>query len=403
MVTILQPLSVYVDNDKAEDYTLKWENSMSGQTAYEILYKIRKDSTWLTLGKVTSTQQTFDLRNLHKAFGNDFEEIQYRVLVYYSVKNSEGTLTGKEYSDVYSVIFNQGISNTLKFYDGEETHEYPLFNDINNKNIDIMDIDSSGTKKLPLVEKDSPLANEPMKMGTSSGTKFFASGRANFKPSGIYGNGYFEQYVPKYSEIYTTGSSPIYSSSTAYGYRYYSYGGSDTYVTGYYRYTTGSVSQYTGYNTSPSSYYYSSYSYKRAYYYSYRTNRQISYTSTAYYITGHRIYGYAGSSGSVRYGYSATYGSYTETRYGWYTYTTYILDYSTLYGYQLETMGGATSMYYGYYYRTTTVTGPNYGLYYYTGGGTSQYQYTRYSITGYTSGSYVSGYIDSSYTYRYYT
>ena len=38
-VTITSPKSVYVDDKDSSTYTLQWTTDVSGQTAYEILYK----------------------------------------------------------------------------------------------------------------------------------------------------------------------------------------------------------------------------------------------------------------------------------------------------------------------------------------------------------------------------
>ena len=40
MVTITSPKSVYVDNTKANTYTLMWKNTYSGQYSFEVLYDI---------------------------------------------------------------------------------------------------------------------------------------------------------------------------------------------------------------------------------------------------------------------------------------------------------------------------------------------------------------------------
>ena len=395
MVTITQPKSVYVDNEKEDSYTLKWENTMSGQTHYEILYKIRSNSTWSTVGKIESTATSFDLRKLHEIFGNDFEEIQYRVLVYYSIENEKGTLTGKEYSEVYSVIFNQGIANTLKFYDGDSVHEYPVFNEIDNKYLDSIEIDSSGTKKIPLVSKDNPLSSN-LVVGTSRGKKHVASGEATFKPSGIYGNGYFEQYVPVYTEIYTNGSSPNYASYEAYGsyttgqsgyvgYTYYSQSSERTGYKGYLSTERGTKVDHMAYMYAG---YYTSYK-------GYTTSKQVSSTVRHTYYT---VAYYTGSRPTY------TSKTYYTTTYGYYNYTVYSTNINSSH------LTGYYNVSYTYYYSQYATSQYRYydniqlyGYYWFSNTNTTYYRYNAYKITGYSTKNYVSGYIDSSYTYKYNT
>jgi hypothetical protein len=165
MVTIIQPKSVYVDNSNANTYTLTWkqetptvEGYTVNQYAFEVLYRVKGNTSWSTTGKISSTATSYDLRKLHEYLGTDLDEIQYQLYVYYSGTYENDTYTYTDSSLKYSLVFNQGYSYTLKVFDGENTLEYPLFDNVNNSNIDITNINvDSSTKKLPLVPQDHPL------------------------------------------------------------------------------------------------------------------------------------------------------------------------------------------------------------------------------------------------------
>ena len=169
-ITIISPKSAYVDNKNSSTYTLQWKSDISGQTGYEILYKKKTASEWSTLGKVTSTATSFDLRNIYKVTNIDIEEYYYRVMLYYSGDD----YTGTEYSDVYSIIFNEGYECKLNVNMPDGIHKYPLLSNIKNEEISFMEVQSNGIKKLPLIEPNHPLA-DGVKFQTSGGVKQFAS------------------------------------------------------------------------------------------------------------------------------------------------------------------------------------------------------------------------------------
>lgn len=292
MVTINTPGSIYVDNNNASTYTLSWAGSIAGQNAYEILYRSKGASAWLTMGKVTSTATSYDLRQIYPKLSNcDFTEIEYRVLLYYSTTNSTGTLTGTEYSQVFEVIFNSGIAGYHKIQTGTNARsEVPIFSSINNPSVSKLKMQTDkGIKQIPLVDSSSPLAptGPKWKFRTDSGVKIAAgkTGRfgAAYMPAGAVGE--FNQGVVRYTPIYRTEN---YISAAGYNYQY---------ITGYTtRYRIASYRteyQLTGYNT-----YYSIRS--NAYYtrYDYTAQTGEYYTSesgpvtTIYYYKAHSKYYY---------------------------------------------------------------------------------------------------------------
>ena len=421
-VSITQPKSTYL-NLTITDTTLQWETNVSGQTAYEVLYKKKMATEWSTLGKVDSTSCSVDLKDLYNAVNLDFEEFYYRVLLYYSFTQDTETVTGKEYSDVYSIIFNQGYGNVLNVSLNGIPKKYPIFEKVNNTGIPYASI-GGGVGKIPIVGDDSPLSEE------ENGKRHFASGRANFKPSGIYGNGEFDvsslYYTPVYAYqqdavyAYDRSTNYAYQKDTNYAYKYLQGANYTSYVTG------STPTSYT--RSQGTNYYYYSYNYIGGYYtvfqgytvhyYVYSASRQVSNRHTAYYITGSRIYGYAGSGGGVRYGYTNTYGSYTETSYGYYRYTEYsIRGYSKNYtyaaGYNYRYTSGVQNYY--YYYSPSSYSFI-YGYkissyYYYSERYISSYSYRSYIsgysyysyIRSYNQTSYISQYNTTNYSYKYYT
>ena len=182
MVNILSPESVYVDNNDSSSYTLTWEGTMEGQIAYEIMYKLKNSDTWLTTGKIESTETSYDLRNIYNFLGIDFAEISYKVLLYYSASTGESeTTTGTEYSNTYSLIFNQGITGNINIWNGSEKEIYPIFDNINNDNIHKVNINTDqGTKLVPLVDDNSPLASHFKIRISNANTECIAHRDASF-------------------------------------------------------------------------------------------------------------------------------------------------------------------------------------------------------------------------------
>lgn len=327
MVTINSPQSMYIDNSDSSTYTLDWTGSISGQNAYEIYYKLKSSSTWLTTGRIASTATTQDLRNLHDLTGVDFEEISYKVKLYYSISNAKGVLTGSDFSEVYTLIFNSGKTGTLKVKTTNKVNEYPLFDTINNDNVSVVNV---GTRKAPLVDADSALGSN-LKIQLSSGTKTVAASTGSFTDE-VYPTGTeigdWNQQVYKY-EPYQSGGykyTTYLSSYTALPrtqnyYRYYTYTSNycaynaynyyTTYRTGPFQRDTTYVRQITGYG-------YNTFVRTAEYYY----NRQRSTDTKAYYagqyLSSYSTYGYVKMGYATRrnenYAQQAAY--YARTPYG---------------------------------------------------------------------------------------
>ena len=239
-ITISQPKSIYVKNEKESTYLLKWSYpDVSNQVYYEVLYRRKTSSDWSTFGKINSKDTTFDLRKIREVIIEDFEEIYYKLLCYYDGSYSDGSREmATIQSDVYSIMFNSGYHATRNVQLSSKIERYPLFDSIN---IDIEStniLTATGIKQLPLVNLSHPLQGKT-KIQTESGVKAFASDTANFLPSNIYGNKYAERYQKRYESVYA------HTNYTNYGYRYntlYTYKVNTGYkITGYsyYSYITG--------------------------------------------------------------------------------------------------------------------------------------------------------------------
>lgn len=110
-IKITSPKSGQIDRTQSS-IPVTWTNDDSNysghQSSYEIQYKYSTDSSWSTLGKVTSTTQQGDLKGIFTALGVDAKEIYYRICVRYDLFTSTSlgaTAGGVDYSDVYSIIF----------------------------------------------------------------------------------------------------------------------------------------------------------------------------------------------------------------------------------------------------------------------------------------------------------
>ena len=66
---ILFPQSVTVTPEEANSFNNQWEVDESGQTAYELQYKLKKDQVWSTCGKV------YDPDARECTFGDIYNEI----------------------------------------------------------------------------------------------------------------------------------------------------------------------------------------------------------------------------------------------------------------------------------------------------------------------------------------
>lgn len=355
MVTIIRPQSSYGAYNDSSAFILEWSCDISGQSGYEIYYKLSDSSSWLSTGKITSTDTTYNLGNIYSLLGVDFTEITYKVKIYYNTTNNEGALTGTEESDIYTIVFRQPASGYLKVYDGEETQSYPLFNSISNNSLNKLNIKKTGgTFVAPLLDTTSPVASElKIKVGEDNKAiaNSYATGlayTANDTP------GEFDQASTMNTYSYTYKGSYYLSS---YYYYYYSqrYDYNDW----------NSISGYTYYNKS---YYY----YEKLYsYYYYGQGYTYTYKNyTGYKYNGSKKYSYIGSLGIGTY-YTYPAGP-SSTYYTYKTSGTTQTKKSTTVGYYYYT---------AYSYKYVQSSNPNYSYYYYS----SQYYYSK------------------NYTYRYYT
>lgn len=233
VVTIIRPKSAYLRMDKdQEDLTLEWSTNEEKQVAYEILYKRKEKTAWNTTGKIESNTTTFSLEKLFNFIGKEhLVEFHYRVLLYYDRTIGAENRTGKEYSDVYSIMFSPGYTKTLNSFDNGKKVSYPLFEGDtipNTKDFNFHVPTRDKNLKVPLVNENSPLAGS-FRVKTEDGIKSFATNEPKFQPSKIYHNGYFSvrAYImtPLYTPIkyanysYTTGTMYSYTGYNLYSYR----------------------------------------------------------------------------------------------------------------------------------------------------------------------------------------
>lgn len=380
MVTIVRPHSTYGAYNDSSAFTLEWSCDISGQSGYEIYYKLSTSDSWLSTGKITSTSTTYDLSNIYNLLGIDFTEITYKVKIYYSTTNTQGLLTGTEESDIYTIVFRQPASGYLKIYDGKETQSYPLFNTIDNTDLNKLNIkNNSGKFVTPLLNTESPIASE-LKIKVGNDNKAIASNYATDLTYTVNTTpGTFDQqaYTNAYAYRYDSGKT-----SSTY---YYYVKDSDTYSTKESSY--GSKSYYYKYDYYVDKYYYRYvYNYQSSYYYS-KIYKYDSY-SYAYkyskYANPPKVgYYYAFTTTNVYYTYWN--GGYTLVNNSYY-YTTpqsVYSGFSKVYSYASTSTNTVVGYYYNkfnyyYYYKDS---GTNYSYYYYS---------TKYSY-------------NKNYTYRYFT
>lgn len=454
MVTITAPLSKYVDNNDSSTYTLQWTNSYTGQYAFEVMYKLKRSSSWLTTGKITSTATSYDLRNLHTLTGVDIDEVQYRLVVYYMT--TEGIET-KDFSDaayMYSLVFNSGKSGHLNIWDGEKAIQMPLMGSISNAGIKKLNImTASGVKQVPIVESDSPLAGKVM-IQTADGPKHLAvkepvfvydttklqtygTVTASYRVASYSSTSYnvlynhpvysltsaaYRTYAARYDTgyYYNLYNHPVYSVAN-YAYRAYTqyyvasyyYDGPYPHAEGTAVSTPGYTYSYTAYRTyrittsykrysyttttGPTKYFkyvIAPLSYRTVYAYSYSTRRTYRAYYTTYYgpVTDGAAYYYTTS---TRYGYTVYYGI---GQYNHPAYVTIAARYYTRYGYHYE---GPKYISYAAY--TVTNVPARYSLsysrYYYHTGYTYQSGYTTTDVPARYTLSYSRYYMPVTYNY----
>ena len=187
-VTITAPQSGYFDRTGA--ITVSWTNSITAppQTAYEIMYKLKTASSWSTLGKVTSTATSANLKPIYDAVSQDAVEFYYKVVVYHDLAtlssgNKEG---GIEHSAVYSIMFHGSQIATLKVQEtASSTQTYPLFNGSTTPTAKLnVRTTSSVTGTAPLVASGHPLAGRGKVITASGYTAFIGGSNPTFAASG---------------------------------------------------------------------------------------------------------------------------------------------------------------------------------------------------------------------------
>lgn len=221
-VTITAPQSGYFDRTGA--ITVSWTNSITSppQTAYEIMYKLKTASSWSTLGRVTSTATSANLKPIYDAVSQDAVEFYYKVVVYHDLAtlssgNKEG---GVEHSAVYSIMFHGSQIATLKVQEtASSTQTYPLFNGSTTPTAKLnVRTTSSATGTAPLVASGHPLAGRGKVVTASGYTAFIGGSSPTFAASGQVQYGYFYGYRYQYSFSYYNRANYTYGSYNVFSY-----------------------------------------------------------------------------------------------------------------------------------------------------------------------------------------
>ena len=434
MVNIISPKSVYVDNNHSSTYMLQWEGSIQGQQTYEVLYRQKGNDTWLTTGRVTSSDTSYDLRNIHTLIDIDFFEIEYKVVLTYNMidesETKSETTIGTESSNVYTLIFNQGVSGTLNVWTNTGKKTFPVFDSIKNDNISKWKINtSSGTKMVPLIDEGENLSSNlkiavtDNKVKTVAGydTRFYyytpsaSDIFGNFYVNGTYYyytyNNYYYISQPSYQYFYYSDTTTTYYKSSSEAYQYYNYlsGSVRNYKSYYYKYYNGTTPIY--YRSSSGAYQYYNYlrgsysyiptenvnvaylKYSTTYNYStYQGSGVFNYFAYGYYITRasgtyqDNVVTYSNAGGGPGYSFSNAFYAPAILPYYYYTY-------ANLYAYD------RTYYYYYYHYanRYYTINYAHGIRYYYTYTNTYAYDRTYY----YYYYHYANRYYTINYAYRY--
>lgn len=370
-ITITAPQSGYFDRTGA--ITVSWTNSITSppQTAYEIMYKLKTASSWSTLGRVTSTATSANLKPIYDAVSQDAQEFYYKVVVYHDLAtlssgNKEG---GVEHSAVYSLMFHGSQIGTLKIQESSSvTREYPLFNGSTAAQKLNVRTTASATGTAPLVASGHPLAGRGKVITASGYTAFIGGSSPTFAASGQTRYGYFYGYKYVYTPVY-------------YNYNYANYR-TDSYKQLQYYYRVYNV------DVTSSHYKFLSYYVGTLTYYRYYTTLG----GTKYDFLGY-LWKYLAMQGTF-----SVQGGYIQRAYifyTWYISSYYTYRYISSYSYHYTSYNNqyrSYARYNNYYYQYTTQSSSNlyrpyYGYYY-------SYYYTRVSY-GYKP-------LIGAYTYRYY-
>ena len=304
-------MSVYIESPRdayvPRNTTVSWRGAYD-QTAYELMYKLKSESAWNTLGVVHSDSDSASLADICDRVernGYSFREIHYRVKVYTTTKEDEETTTGVWYSDAYNLIFRPNERGKLMVRNGIQTVEIPLYDH------NILDSDSKLNAKVngdtvlaaPLVNSDHPLKSG-LRVGVSGMTMDAAAGRPEFTETGIRANAYLSVYGSYYGYRMGTGYTT--------GYHYISYTEGPAFYENYWRY-----------------YYISGYYYV--------------YSNALYYASGQYTYSQTGTYGyTVGYKFTQKYYTYYGT--GTYYYSGYSAGWAPVFSYGSYLLGR------GYYY-----------------------------------------------------
>lgn len=202
------PTSVITGNS----VTIAFTSDGGARSAYEIMYKLKTDTSWSTLGKVTNYSTT-GITVDAKEVGNkvvDFVEVYIRILVYYSdsgnVGKSDIVKNHIEYSSPKSIIFKPSSTGSLNIKRSSDILRLPSFTSIKNTGLQCLNIrrTSSQTVKIPLVDTTHPCATNVKVRVNSSTTKALIKSDAtpSFSDSGIKGYG-SKIITPMYCATYT--------------------------------------------------------------------------------------------------------------------------------------------------------------------------------------------------------
>ena len=321
-------------------YTLRNTNvswqGVTGQTGYELMYRLKSASAWNTLGVVNSANAYASLAGICdkvESNGYAFNEIQYRVKVYTSVTNGGETTTGVWYSNACNLMFRPDTKAVLKAKKGEGTINIPLYEKsvlASGKKLNAKAGDST-VLAAPLVSTAHPLKSG-VRLSVAGQTLDAAADTPVFTATGIGSNAYMTVSGSYYGYMVGTGSTTgYYYRSYVMGPDYYQSYWQYYYICGYYYVYSGALyymsTQYTYSQTSGYTYYSGSnsklgyYTYYRTgyYYYSGFSAGWIPVFTYGYYLSGSGYYYYYGSSrASYSYNYSYYYGANNTYSYSYY-------------------------------------------------------------------------------------
>lgn len=264
MVVITAPQSAVVPRGNV---TLSWSPEYP-QTAYEILYRRKGDTSWSTMGREVSSSTSVTLNLEH--FEN-FLEYHYRVVCY--SENTEVNATiydGNDTSAAYAIVVvpaNQVGQLRVQYGDGMV--EVPIYEDDNYTVLPKVNTGSGGT--IGVVENDEITASKIRVLDDSEKVMSLASSQANFVELHESNYAYMEltrnyQYYYEYNNT-TEGT---------YTYTYNKYGSRSGYN------NTGH-GYYTGYRNDVAKYYYTRVIYATYTFVYYLPALDTSMSTTGYY------------------------------------------------------------------------------------------------------------------------